>query len=160
MLTRMLSRPRVFVGLAVLLSALTAAKPSWANEIGVDVWNLPTLEQDEREAIDLTSELTATDHEVQQRIVIKESKIGELIAGRLTLAEVTDEFLTMNQMKPGFMSCIRAQYAGRTDREKMAHNVIDYARGRLEHDGNDASILSHLDAELDEMTAADPQLDQ
>jgi len=154
--TRLLSRRWIYPALAVAATALLGVNPSWAKSAGVDVWNLPTLEQELREGNKTSRELTIVDSEIQQRIVVKEMKIGELIAGRLSLAEVTDEFLAMNRDQPGYMVSIRVQYTGRTDREKVARNVIHYVHSRVDDDVEESALLSHLDAELDEMTSAEP----
>jgi hypothetical protein len=154
--TRLLSRRWIYPAVAVVAVALVGLNPSWAKAVGVDVWNLPTLEQEFQDAKETSKELTLLDCDIQERIVAKETKIDELKAGRRTLAEVTDEFLALNQSRPSYMVVIRTHYEGRTDREKVARNVIHYVRTRMDDPAEEAAVLSHLDAELNEMNTAEP----
>ena len=152
MFTRRLSR-RLFtmilaVGLPVAL--LTVADPTWAKAIGVDVWNVPALEQEAQEAYEQNDQMTATAESLNRRMEVKEALIRDLIEGRATLAEVTAQFYELNSPYPQYMTAIRANFPGRTDEEKMAHNVIYYALPRATPEQREA-LKTRLDAELQQM---------
>jgi hypothetical protein len=146
------SRRRVALALSLVVVALPAANPKWARSVGLDVWNFSRLEQEAEEARAESLDLIVTDGEVQQRIAVKEALISDLIEGRTTLAEVTDRFAAMNKAYPEYVAVIRANFAGRTDRERTARNVIAYARCRIANETERVRVLGRLEAELVEMT--------
>lgn len=140
------------VTVAVTVFGLLAGHPTLARSVGVDVWNVPELTAQLREAEGESERLDAEDDAIQHRIAIKETIIRELIAGRATLAEATAKFAEMNATRPGSMTMIRMSYPGTTDHEKTAYNVISYAVARVPHATR--SALSHrLDTELQRMSA-------
>lgn len=75
----------------------------------------------------LSAELDGVRLDLRQRIELKDSLIAELVAGRTTLADVTSQFLVLNESQPTYMEVIRLQFRGATDRERIARNVIAYA---------------------------------
>lgn len=80
---------------------------------------------------ELGAQLELVSVELQRRIAIKESLVADLVAGRATLAYVAEQFLALNQGRPEIMRVIRATCPGRSDLEKSAHNVVEYAEGEL-----------------------------
>lgn len=67
-------------------------------------------------------------YEIAARISYKESLVRELVAGRATLAQVSDEFLRLNEEEPAMMLVLRGSYAGSGDEERSANNVLGYLR--------------------------------
>ena len=63
------------------------------------------------------------------RINYKNELVERLIAGQATLAEVSGEFLRMNQATSA-LEMIRHLHPGSSDEEKSAHNVIEFVRQR------------------------------
>ncbi|MFO0822457.1 MAG: hypothetical protein U0792_04950 [Gemmataceae bacterium] len=104
-----------------------------------------------RGEVELAKELENSDQEVWRRIEIKESLVHQLIEGRLSLAEVTRQFLVMNQDRPGYMEVIRATYAGSNDEEKTARNVISYVTVELSRASSEqqAEVLERLEYEFE-----------
>lgn len=149
MSTRLLtSCRRVALALGLAAAAATAADPTWVRAAGFDVWNYSRLEREVAEARAETTDLIAADGEVQNRIAAKESLISDLIEGRMTLAEVTARFVVLNASHPAYLSTIRAHYAGRSDLEKTARNVIDYAKARCTDPAVRARVVGRLEAEF------------
>lgn len=117
---------RVF-GLTVCgLAGVGFAHSSLAEAAGMDVWNLPALQEQLDDATERRADLDAQDEAVHHRIVMKEHLIGELVAGRATLAETTDVFLELNRDTPAMATARRADPTA-DDREATARNVIGFA---------------------------------
>jgi hypothetical protein len=91
--------------------------------------------------------LTHKSHLVNDRIVIKEGLVTDLIAGRATLGEVTDVFLELNVPEEANMYLIRTRYHGATDAEKQAANVIEYTHLRDLPECEKATVMARLEAE-------------
>jgi len=66
-----------------------------------------------------------------RRIHVKDALVSNLIEGRMTLKEVTAQFLLLNKDDPVIMQEIRRMYPGATEVEASARNVISYAGSSL-----------------------------
>lgn len=131
--------------------AVAVANSEWVASSVFALCQPQTLHDDYRGELKLAKELEETDQEVRRRIEIKESLVRQLIAGQTTLAEVTNLFLVMNQSRPGYMAVIRVTYAGSTDEEKTARNVIGYAAAEMSrvNPEQQAEVLGRLECELE-----------
>jgi hypothetical protein len=150
----------LWIGAAVFFTlalppVAAAVSPGWVRSFGLDVWSLPELHEEVAAAAEQSRELQAEDDDIQQRIVVKEALIADLIAGRTTLAEVTAQFLILNKARPEYMAVIRAHFPGSTDQEKVARNVIDYARPRVADPVRREQLVQRLEAELVRMPVAE-----
>jgi hypothetical protein len=140
--------------LLVLVGAV-AANPTWAAALGIDVWNLPAL----RERLETDAERSRSfDHqsaEIRRRIDLKDQLVADLIAGRNTLADVTQEFLALNRDQPGYATTLQASFPGQTDEERTARNVLFYVSQRVGHLPPDrrAEVTARLDGELARLVA-------
>ena len=156
MLESLLARSRVLICSCVVVGAgVLFVHPTWAQALGVDVWNVPALEKKVRASADERDWLSNEDGEVLHRIAIKESIITELIQERTTLAEATERFLALNAAHPNYLEALRNSFPGATDYEKYARNVISFAVPRVAPHERDA-LSSRLEAELQQMLAAGP----
>ena len=93
-------------------------------------------------------ELDVRRHDVLDRIAYKDRLVGQLVAGRATLEEVTAEFLRLNQGNPAALAAIRRQFSGSTDEERTARNVLAYVRIRAMPADQKAKVLARLQREL------------
>lgn len=75
--------------------------------------------------------LASANADLLRRIAAKELLAADLVAGRATLAHVTAEFLRMNAPDDVCMAVVRGRYPGRTDFERTAGNVLEYAGNQL-----------------------------
>lgn len=92
--------------------------------------------------------LNARTYELAARIAYKNSLVAELVAGRATLAQVSDEFLRLNEEEPAELLVVRERYPGSGDEEKSANNVLGYVRMlRLPAD-EEARLFDRLDREF------------
>jgi hypothetical protein len=93
------------------------------------------------------------------RIAYKDSLIRELVAGRATLAQVSDEFLRLNEEEPASLEVLRRCYPGPGDEERSAHNVLGYVlRFQLPAD-EAARVLDRLGREFAERFGHPPATD-
>jgi hypothetical protein len=158
-LARLLARPRYFVPLALGVAIVVlAVNPVWATAAGLDVWNVPALQQEIAQAKEYDKVLTARDEEIQCNIVAKEHLIHELMAGRSTLADTTAAFLTLTRCSPEAMSAVRVNYPGSTDEERFARNVMHFVITRLpgEPENQQDQVRTRLEAELGALLGRGP----
>jgi hypothetical protein len=152
----MLVRPavrRCALGALALISLGFVLHPAWAQSAGVDVWNLPGLQRQLREADDEDRRLSADNAELMRCLRAKEATVADLLAGRVTLAEAADRFSLLNASRPQCAARVRECYAGSTDREKYAQNVIDFALHRVpSHEQPD--VAARLEVEFRHVLAA------
>lgn len=154
MLESLLARPRVLVCSCLVIGAVVlVAHPTLAHTIGADVWNVPALKEQVRVSTAEESRLTEEDNDVLRRIAIKDAIITDLIAGRTTLSEATDRFTALNADRPRYMDALRESFAGATDQEKFARNVISFAIARAEPHER-VALSSRLETDLRQMIAA------
>lgn len=92
--------------------------------------------------------LDAQTYHIAARIAYKESLIRELIAGRTTLARVSDEFLRLNEEEPTTMNVLRTSYPGSGDEERSAHNVLEYVHHLRLPAGEEDPLFTRLDREF------------
>ena len=66
-------------------------------------------------------------------------------------AEVTSQFVTLNQAYPEYLRVIRTHYPGAKDEEKTARNVIEYTLPRVPDPSRRHALVRRLHAELRSM---------
>jgi hypothetical protein len=86
----------------------------------------------EREAVHLSN-----------RIAVKEALIEDLIAGRMTLLAVAEEFAELNSDDAN-AAIIRTNYRGENDLERNANNVLSYAEQRVPHPSAKELLMDEL----------------
>lgn len=139
-----------FVVVALVIPVAAAlTNCAWAKSVGINV--LGGSQQDELSIeTEESHDLDAESAEVRRRIDVKDALIQNLIAGRTTLAEVTAQFLALDENRPAYMAVLRNNQPGATDEEKMARNVISYTHSSLNERSliQKAVVLARLEAEL------------
>jgi hypothetical protein len=154
---RLFARPRYFVPLALGIAVVVlAVNPVWATAAGLDVWNVPALQQEIAQASEHAKVLAARDEVIQCNILAKEHLIRELIAGRSTLADTSAAFLTLTRCSPETMDIVRVNYPGSTDEERFARNVMHFVRCRLPGGSENQQVCTRLEAELDTLLCRGP----
>jgi hypothetical protein len=78
----------------------------------------------------------------------KDYLVRELLNGRMTLAEVADEFLRVNADQPQVLESILRKYPGSSEREKSAHNVLAFACARCLTPAEAEEVLARLATEF------------
>ena len=128
-----ITRLRLAVGGLMLIALLgvAAANLSWAATLGVEVWDLPDLLAGNKTGPHLDRDLESEYSETRRRIAAKEEMVKSLIAGRSSLADVTAQFMVLNDGYEDHMVVVRMLNPGATDKEKMLWNVVGYVNQRL-----------------------------
>lgn len=132
--------------------------PDWLTAAGLDVWNAPALERqmaaNRRNIAAIDAELA----EVREHVRAKELLANELLAGRLSLDEVTDRFEEMLHTHERVLIGLRCRYPdAANDRVRVARHVVDYARVRAADEAAWESAAPRVAAELNVLvTGAHP----
>jgi hypothetical protein len=142
-------------GVAVAVIATSLAAPKWTQAAGLDVWNLPTLQNQIETSAKNDIAMNAEIEDNRNRLAMKTQLIDELVAQRASLKEVTEQFLILNQNRQSTTFAIRTSYSGATIEEKTARNVIAVAGMRLTGSFIEkVKLLARLTGELREITGA------
>src|SRR5262249_46846838 len=97
---------------AGLTAVAVSFRPDWAADLGVDVWNVPAIQEQiarnlrEQEALDRQGEA------VHRRIEAKREIVTDLAAERLTLREAAARFRELNALPPDSLRHVRTSYPG------------------------------------------------
>jgi hypothetical protein len=118
---------------------------------GFTPWQPQSFHAEYRRDLEAAAGLESCLQEVRRSNEVKETLIHHMIAGRVSLAEVTHQFLLMNQSRAAYMLVIRTQYVGNSDEEKSARNVLERAASALSYADQDtrAHVLARLEGELE-----------
>ena len=133
----------------LLITGGCALHPSLFADLGLDWWTWPKSlwQHDVEHARD--AELTRRWQGAEWRTRSKDRICGELIAGRLTLAEATRQFMGLPGTTEAMWQDIRDRFAGATAEESMSRHVIVWTCELLEQEPVRAEALRRrLDAEL------------
>ena len=142
-------RAVVFCACALPVGGVALARPSLAEDWGLDFWNVPHLRGEIAAARARDAELDLHAETIGRRMAVKNELTEALIDGRRTLFAVAARFRDLAADEPEKLAAIRTSYPGGTDDEKWCRNVIDYVRGRLAHDHPArADAVSRLETEL------------
>jgi hypothetical protein len=95
--------------------------------------------------------------ELARRSAVKRELIGELADGRRTLAEVAARFAAMDVDRP-WHTLIMRNYSGATNGERYCRVVIGHTDAALNADPRRRSVLTRLNAELEQVIAAGGRL--
>jgi hypothetical protein len=111
----------------LLFTVGCALAPDLLVELGLDWWNWPQeLRQADAEA-ERTKELADRRQAVDWYKDTKDRICRELIAGRLTLAEATRQFMELPGTTEFMWREIRTDFPGATAEESMSRHVIRWA---------------------------------
>ena len=119
-----------FVVLSILGSLVGIglfAYPSFAEDTGIDFWNIDEYQSRMRSDEERYREMDRKDKIVLERTLRKVEIAQELVAGLCTFDQAVDQFETINRTMPTGMPPATEE-RGRTEREKAAYRVIRYVR--------------------------------
>ena len=132
---RKMPRTALFtLALSVLVGGITFARPSWPQELGIDFWTLPHLQEQLDAEQRRTAELRRRDAAVQRRLCIKEAIVSELLDGLIGLPEAARQFLAINHDWPEAVFALRLHFQGANDEVRAARQVIAFVRARQTDD--------------------------
>ena len=142
------------VVLGLVLAGASYSHPSWSEQLGLDFWSVPSLRDTIARHQRQHAQLDAEDQVVLERIAVKQSIIGELVAGRVGLTEAAARFRALNAARPVYQSVIRHTYGGESEAECYCRNVLDFVAADLRDDARRGDVLRRLTGELERLRAA------
>jgi hypothetical protein len=134
--------------LGLALAGVSVARPSWPADLGVDFWNVPALNARLKRHHKVAVELERQDETVMRRIAVKEAIVADLIAERVSLVEAAAQFRALNAGRRDYLTVIRSTYPGRTDDERICHNVIAFVEAAVNSDEDGRYTVYRLTEEL------------
>jgi hypothetical protein len=144
----------LLIGLSTTIVAAHVLAPEWSRRTGLDVWNLPALEDSYRAATEERSQVDAFADSMARRREIADHLAAELAAGRLALAEVADRMNELFADEPGWIVITDSLYPdSTTPRLRGARHAIDRATRNLENPAEIAVVKARLVAEFRSLAA-------
>lgn len=137
---------------ALTALAALAVHPTWAQSLGVDVWNLPALRHQMRGLDDERAQLDAARDAARRRGAARNAITTDLAAGRITPAEAVARF-SQGLIPPAQMDYLRYRYPNETDEERVARVVLGAALERVAPDERERVAL-RWEGELRQEVAA------
>jgi hypothetical protein len=105
-----------------------ASNTTWAEDLGLDVWNVPDLQDRVASAESLDAELDRKNATVARRLDRRNETVADLLADRITADEALAQFLDANVSHPQALEFLRGRWDGRTDEERTARQLVMYVR--------------------------------
>lgn len=128
-------------------SALIASNTSLAEDLGIDVWHVPDLQDRVAAAESRDVELSRESTVVLRRLDWRSDVVADLIAGRISGGDAHARFLDANQSHPKATQYLRRMWPGRSDEERTARQLVVYVRVSG-HPGAAADLECELAAHL------------
>ena len=134
--------------MVVIFVLACVISPRWAKRVGLDVWNLPGLNQKLKEARDRDAVLNEQHEQILREIEFGDYLAGRLIDGTMTLAQATDELEPILKNRPGFDITCEFAYRVSTLRQGTARCLIIRIEGMMNMDSRWPAISARLEAEF------------
>jgi hypothetical protein len=139
--------------LPVVLVGAPAVAPGWAERAGLDWWHLPALERERKATADRDRGMDAERDLLARRMALKDAAVADLIAGRVSLAEVLDLFAEMDRGRPAHLPSRYSHHQGLSDHESQFRNVVEYALNRVTDPAEGEALRRRLAGELSGLIA-------
>jgi hypothetical protein len=140
--------------IGLTLAVVSAARPSWAADLGLDFWSVPALQERIARDQQIASKLAARDEQTLRRIAVKETIIEDLLAKRITLLEAAAEFRALNAGKHAYTMVLRSVYPDMSDEERVCRNVIGYVESYADGDEDGRATIHRLQEDLQRLKAS------
>ena len=130
-----------------------ASNTTWAEDLGLDVWNVSDLQDRVAAAESMDVELDRRNATVIRRLDYRHETVEDLLAGRITGPEAHARFVDANRSHPRATEFLRDRWPGRTDEERSARQLVMFVK--VAHHPRSAEIAAELDRELVARLAAE-----
>jgi hypothetical protein len=146
----------VLIGLAGCLVVAHAVSPDWSRRAGLDVWNMPAIEEQRSAVAAEREDLVAKADRHARRREVANAVAARLLAGEITLPQAADEVRNLFAEDSGFEVSLTVSYPDvPTERLRFARHMIERASRQFGADPDrDAAVLARLEAEYAAMVAA------
>jgi hypothetical protein len=109
----------------------TSVWPTWANDLGLDVWNVPAMARQMENDKSHMADMEEADQAILRRMQVKDVIIGEVIAGRTGLLEAAVQFKALHSDDTCFHQMLSLYFEGRNPDERLCNCVREFVRQRL-----------------------------
>jgi hypothetical protein len=96
---------------------------TWAEDLGLDVWNVPDLQDKVAACESQEAEIDRKNATVARRLDQRHEAVEDLLSGRITADEAHARFLDANLSHPKATEFLRGRWPGRSDEEKTARQL-------------------------------------
>ena len=110
------------------LAGISQAIPEWAEDSGLDFWNLPRINRQLELQARRSEDLDARFESALSRIEMRQQVLDELLAGQITLREAAAKFRELTLAVPKHAELIALHYPNMTEDEMYCRYVLDYLR--------------------------------
>ncbi len=131
-----------------IVSLLLAAFPSFATDLGLDVWNVSELERQIEECSRNSERYSRETKYADLRGSLKRDATTQLIRGERDFASTVDYFENLNNEDEKSMQFTRRFFPAKNDRCSCAKQVLCYVKNSPEIASPE--VIAHLTAECDE----------
>lgn len=114
------------IGVGLLACGVVAWSRSavTAEDLGLDVWRVPDLENQVASGEDRYAELDRQDDVVKARNAVRNQLLADLLAGKITLDEAGRAFLALNRQDNSVMEAMRLYHPAGTDLDRAFRQVV------------------------------------
>jgi hypothetical protein len=139
------------ISLALLLTygGFILACPETSRELGLDMWNYFDEEKELTANEAYGAQISRYGERVKQRLVMKAMIVHDVLDGRISLLEATQQFTYLNQADPRITKILQQMNPGIGEVEINARQVIGFVRCNSKQGFSDANAIVHrLESEL------------
>ena len=133
---------------AVIFVFACVISPSWAKHVGLDVWNLPSLQKDLKVVVDRDAALDEQHEQLLGELEFGDYLASRLIDGTMTLAQATNDLEPILRHRHGFETTCEFHYRVHTLRQGTARNLIIRVESLTSTDSRWPCISERLEAEF------------
>lgn len=116
-----------FAAVIATLVVVGVSAAEWNGQVGLDFWNLPSLNAHLADENRVAEKLEADVDEVHVRISLKYIVVADLSAGRIGLLAAAARFRALNAGSESFAAAVEAMFPEMSEDERVCRNVIAYA---------------------------------
>ena len=139
----------ISAAICVVFGGLVLACPRTTQDLGLDIWNYSEEERKLEECQRRFAELESLGECVIQRVTQKSIIVEDVIEGRVTFTQASEQFLALNRIRPSLIPALRIIYQANNDEEASAMQVVGYIRVRAHVDPTvPPETLERVEAEL------------
>lgn len=143
----------VLVALVLTFAAAHTIAPEWTHRVGMDVWNLPAMDQQLRQAQEGRDEILELEQKSMQRREAANRVAWKLIDG-MPLTQAADELLILFQDDQGVIITLESNFPNTPSRRHLfALHAIDRAKRFLKDPQQYQSVVTRLEEEYKSIEA-------
>jgi hypothetical protein len=116
--------------LATLASVCLTADPAFAADTGLDIWDLPEIWKANDAANRDRDKLERIAQATSNRLAVRAETVEAVLAGRTEPEAAVRTFVELNRSDAKALELCRANFAGATDEERAARQLVSHVRSQ------------------------------